>query len=129
MCSYTRIETYTIYYVGRVKTLGFGIGIKLIKVGDTECQIGIGKSFTASASVKPIKRVSMLSLSAPCFSNAAKRWALSSHVLSHETIIRDGYRLSYSAFDSLKNSGLNMILFVWYFFGHLRYSLQVLSIL
>ena len=43
MCSYTRIETYTIYYVGRVKTLGFGIGIKLIKVGDTECQIGIGK--------------------------------------------------------------------------------------
>lgn len=72
MCSYTRIETYTIYYVGRVKALGFGIGIKLIKVGDTECQIGIGKSFTASASVKPIKRVSMLSLSAPCFSNAAK---------------------------------------------------------
>ena len=73
----------------------------------------MAKSFTASASVDPINSVSTDSFSVPSCKSAANRRAASKSLpssLSTPTIIRLGYRLSYKALDSLKNSGLNRIL-------------------
>ena len=75
----------------------------------------LAKSLTASASVKPMNSVSIFSLIAPCWRSFAKISASSLESSSQETIIVDGERLSYSAFDSRRNSGLKMIFFVLYF--------------
>jgi len=50
---------------------------------------------------------------APSFNKLANFFALS---LISPTTILDGYRLSYNAFPSLKNSGENIMLLVLYFF-------------
>ena len=46
------------------------------------------KSLTTSASVKPMNRVSMFSLIAPCWRRAAKVCAFSAESLSQDTMIR-----------------------------------------
>ena len=59
-------------------------------------------SLTASASVESVKSTSISSLIAPCCNNPANTLARS---LCSPTIIRDGYKLSYKARPSRKNSG------------------------
>ena len=39
------IQAYTVDDVCGVKSFGFGVGIQLIEIGHTKCQIGIGKEF------------------------------------------------------------------------------------
>ena len=78
----------------------------------------MAKSFTASASVNPMNRVSISSFNAPSCKRAANLCDSSTSFvsfLSVDTMIRLGYRLSYSALDSRRNSGLNIIFFVSYF--------------
>ncbi len=41
----------------RIKIFDFIVGIQLIEVAYAKCQIGVGKSFTASASFMPMKKV------------------------------------------------------------------------
>src|SRR5699024_11376117 len=60
-------------------------------------------------------KVRISSLRAPSCNNSAKISAFSRDSSSQETIIREGYKLSYKAFDSRKNSGLNKMFFVLYF--------------
>src|SRR5690554_5014893 len=63
----------------------------------------------ASASVELVKRIEISFLSAPSAKRLAKVLALSD---CSPTIIREGYRLSYKALPSLKNSGEKIILSV-----------------
>ena len=98
------IKAYALDDLLGVQSLHFRISIKLVEVRHTQCQIGVGEySLTASASVKPMIRVSIFSLIAPSCSRPAKvlaaftRRALSTSV---PTMIRLGYRLSYRALDS-----------------------------
>ena len=58
----------------------------------------------------------MFSLMAPCCRRVAKVRAFSLLSSSQETMMREGYRLSYSALDSRRNSGLKMMFLVWYFY-------------
>jgi len=56
--------------------------------------------------------VSISSLTAPSCSNPANVFAASTNLgssISVPTMILDGYKLSYKAFDSLKNSGEKII--------------------
>ena len=78
----------------------------------------LANNFTASASVNPIIKVSIFSLIAPSCNNPANVFAAFTSLAfstSVPTIILDGYRLSYNAFDSRKNSGLKIILSQWNF--------------
>ena len=52
MCSDTRIKADTFNYVDRVKLLGFGICIQLIKIGNTERKICVGKKLYRLGLVK-----------------------------------------------------------------------------
>ena len=67
----------------------------------------MANNFTASASVESIYLITTSS-----FNRCANCSAL---VDFSPTIILDGYKLSYKAFPSLKNSGLKIILSIWYF--------------
>ena len=69
-------------------------------------------NFTASASVDFINFIVTSFFNEDSFNKSANFFACS--FLSPK-IILDGYKLSYSAFPSLKNSGENIILFILYF--------------
>ena len=73
----------------------------------------MANNLTASASVESIYFVSILSFIAPSFNKFANSIALSDF---SPTIILDGYKLSYKALPSLKNSGENIIFVIPYFF-------------
>ena len=64
--------------------------------------------------MNPINKVLMFSLIAPCCNSDANTSAFSLVSSSQETIILEGYRLSYKALDSRKNSGLKIIFLVLY---------------
>ena len=64
------------------------------------------KSFTASASVESVNNTGISSFIAPSIKRSANFLALS---LCSPTIILEGYKLSYKALPSLKNSGENII--------------------
>src|SRR5690625_1111873 len=69
----------------------------------------LANSFVASASVNFVNRTGISSFKAPSANTFAKRLALSD---CSPTMILDGYKLSYKALPSLRNSGENMMLSV-----------------
>ena len=74
----------------------------------------VSKPFS-SASLYPIYRISISFFIAPSRNNSANCSAQFLFYSLHDTIILDGYKLSYKAFDSLRNSGLNIILSILHF--------------
>lgn len=98
--------------------LGHDHGLAHVQIKKKNTVYQSFKSFTASASVNPMNNVSIWFLRAPSWRSAANvREAFTSRSsdLSVDTMIRLGYKLSYNALDSLKNSGLKMIFDVLYF--------------
>ena len=73
----------------------------------------LANNFIASASVLSVNKTSTSSLIAPSFKRLAKTLALCD---ISPTTIRLGYKLSYKALPSLKNSGLKIIRSVLNFF-------------
>ncbi|EJX04076.1 membrane protein [gut metagenome] len=76
----TRIQAYPLNDGLRIQSFNFGIGIQLIEIADTECQIGIGKSFTASASFIPMYKTGISSLIAPSCNKPTNVLAASSNI-------------------------------------------------
>jgi hypothetical protein len=66
----------------------------------------LANNFIASASVESVNNVGTSFFIAPCNNRSANNFALS--LFSPMTIL-EGYKLSYKAFPSLKNSGENII--------------------
>lgn len=66
------IESYTIDNGFGVESFHFCISVQFVEIAYTQGEVGVGKSFTASASVSPINRVSIFSLMAPSCNSSAK---------------------------------------------------------
>ena len=83
-----------------------------LKYATLSAKYVFANNLTASASVGSINLTTTSSFKQLSFNNLANFSALSDF---SPTIILDGYKLSYNAFPSLKNSGLNIIFSISYF--------------
>lgn len=112
MRSNTWVEPHAVNDVLCIQALHLSAGVEFVKIANTKSQICIGKEIDCSASVKSMNSVSISGFNSPSWSKRANYSAASRISSSQPTMIREGYKLSYSALDSRRNSGLKRMLWL-----------------
>ena len=119
-----RVEAHAVDDLARVQALRLGVGVELVEVGDAQCQIRVGEQLHGlGLGEAHEQRVDVL-LDGPLLQQLGERLGRLDEMPglrggadpfvirssgSVPTTMRLGYRLSYSALDSRRNSGLKMM--------------------